>query len=639
MSNSKFFVETSTVSNAEYSSYFFGAVVDKVGIFKCQLCESEIKKDNGYSNFLCHLKNKHKDYQKIYEMGKVADSSATTLDKFWTVSDEAKKIHFWMRKVVLMALAFSYVENPIAREGCVHPGITTVTLKKHIQLLMRYIIHCIIKPELVTAKTFVLVHDGWSGQAGSTEHYLNLWSSAMVPDKHGVPRLINRLLSCSVAEDINDGTIFDEDLNETEKFFGFTAADLFDMIMLTLHDEFDFRLSDEDGNLTVELTADNIKDLIDAVVSDNCNVNKALCNDMEVPMSGCRSHRLHLAVEAWVGPEEKKIRGRIIIQESERRAVINKIDRLMGEFKTLKNAAILRSKSMTLTGKDIKPLRMNKTRWSGKKEAVRKEKVLRPVYESVENWPQSVQNFLPTVDEKNLIDSLDEAFKMFESVSQALQSGGTERKTLAQSALLFEGLIRDFSRHPIEEFRSTLPQLASDAPIINNPDFENGIIKIQDGLESQLTPDEQHAVQRFLKPVVLEDADEIENLTYAERILNQKRQRTSAYRCTNHILPDSNICERTFSRARLYMNHLRAHMDPKSLEELLFLYFNQELWANDASIIDKAIAWDKREKAKAKAATAATATATAAAAAANAAAANAAAAAAAAAAADTVEDF
>ena len=83
-----------------------------------------------------------------------------------------------------------------------------------------------------------------------------------------------------------------------------------------------------------------------------------------------------------------------------------------------------------------------------------------------------------------------------------LQSGGTERNTLAQSALLFEGLIRDFSRHSIQEFRSTLPQLASDAPIIINLDFENGTIKIQDGLESLLTTNEQDAVQRFLKPVV-----------------------------------------------------------------------------------------------------------------------------------------
>jgi hypothetical protein len=43
------------------------------------------------------------------------------------------------------------------------------------------------------------------------------------------------------------------------------------------------------------------------------------------------------------------------------------------------------------------------------------------------------------------------------------------------------------------------------------------------------------------------------------------------------------------------MNHLGAHMDHKSLEELLLLYFNQELWATDASVIDKAIAWDKRK--------------------------------------------
>ena len=67
-----------------------------------------------------------------------------------------------------------------------------------------------------------------------------------------------------------------------------------------------------------------------------------------------------------------------------------------------------------------------------------------------------------------------------------------------------------------------VPQLASDETIKNNPDFENGSIKIQDGLESQFTPDEQDAVHWFLKPVVLEDADEIEKMTYDERILHQK---------------------------------------------------------------------------------------------------------------------
>jgi hypothetical protein len=34
----------------------------------------------------------------------------------WLVTEDAKKIHFWMRKVVLLPAPFSYVENPIARE-------------------------------------------------------------------------------------------------------------------------------------------------------------------------------------------------------------------------------------------------------------------------------------------------------------------------------------------------------------------------------------------------------------------------------------------------------------------------------------------------------------------------------------------
>ena len=59
------------------------------------------------------------------------------------------------------------------------------------------------------------------------------------------------------------------------------------------------------------------------------------------------------------------------------------------------------------------------------------------------------------------------------------------------------------------------------------------------------------------------------------------------------------------------MSHLRAHMDPTSLEELLFLYFNKDLWEN-ASIIDKAVAWEKDERLKAAAATAAAAAAVAA---------------------------
>ena len=77
-----------------------------------------------------------------------------------------------------------------------------------------------------------------------------------------------------------------------------------------------------------------------------------------------------------------------------------------------------------------------------------------------------------------------------------------------------------------------------------------------------------------------------------------KKQKTSDYISTDHVLCDSNICERSNSRARLYMHYLRAHMAPESLELLLFLFCNREYW-NYSKVIDEAIHWDvERRKAK-----------------------------------------
>ena len=52
------------------------------------------------------------------------------------------------------------------------------------------------------------------------------------------------------------------------------------------------------------------------------------------------------------------------------------------------------------------------------------------------------------------------------------------------------------------------------------------------------------------------------------------------------------------------MHYLRAHMAPESLELLLFLYCNKDLW-NYAAIIDEAIAWEAQNNAAAAAAAAA----------------------------------
>lgn len=485
-------------------------------------------------------------------------------------------------------------------------------MKKYITLVQSYIIQKTIKPELEKAKCLGLSHDGWTE---GSEHYLALYATFMKPDVHKVDRVTLRLLSCSVQEDIDEHTHFDEDLEDDEKFFGFTAADLFDMVMLCLHDEYDLKLPDAEGNRTIALTADNLTEFVAFFAADNCNVNKALADRAGIPLSGCNSHRLHLGVEEFIGPVQKKTRAGVITQEeSELRSIIYKVDRLMGELKTLKNSAMLRVKSMELTGKDLKPQRMNTTRWSSKFSLCKKEQALRPVIDAVRNWPQAARLLIPTDYEREHLDACCEALALFESVSKALQCGGNERKNLAQCRILFDGLIDTFERYPDARFRSRLNHIRPGATIVNNPHFENGLVKIQEGREGSLSRFEKEAVKAFKKKNHVADADsdaEGEVLGYADKLLLNKRKRESAYECTNHVLAEANCCERTFSRARLYMSHLRAHMDPSSLEQLLFLFFNKELWENP-NIIDKAIAWEKDEKLKVAAAASAAAAAVAA---------------------------
>jgi len=137
----------------------------------------------------------------------------------------------------------------------------------------------------------------------------------------------------------------------------------------------------------------------------------------------------------------------------------------------------------------------------------------------------------------------------------------------------------------------------SNQRLIQCPDFENGIVKIQSGQERSLTATERSAVEIFILPAAaarLEPAEDAD-LSFAESLLrdgrNVKRRRlaTSKYRSTEHVSATSNVCERLFSRARLIMNHLRSHMDPDSCEMLLFLKVNSELWSSPR-LIDEIIA-------------------------------------------------
>jgi hypothetical protein len=299
-----------------------------------------------------------------------------------------------------------------------------------------------------------------------------------------------------------------------------------------------------------------------------------------VPLIGCYSHKLNLAVSSYVGKETRRGRGGLVTQEEDgHRPLINKIDRVMGSLKTLKGAATLRAKT------PLRAERMNKTRWSSLFSMLVKWKRIREFVMTIDDLPPDAVQSLPTHAENLAINSLVSDLSQFESVSKALQGGGDSTLTLYQARRLFDKLLTDFGAD------SPLSQLKKDSDLVNDPAFENGIIKIQSGEESSLTRHEKEAVSMYLLPDssadVGDDDEADDEAGYAERILDEahrdKRRKvdSSKYRSTVHVLPQSNLCERLFSLARLNLTDRRQSMNPSTLNNILFLKSNCHLWNAD----------------------------------------------------------
>lgn len=177
-----------------------------------------------------------------------------------------------------------------------------------------------------------------------------------------------------------------------------------------------------------------------------------------------------------------------------------------------------------------------------------------------------------------------------------LQKGGEEQVDLFLCRQLFDGLIRDLGG----KYPAFKRYLTSFSNIVNNPDFENGIIKLQSGKEEDLTVSECAALEIFLidktgqtfDPRNVDSQGEEEKLDYAETIRrnavksNKRKSNKSLYRSVAHCISTSNVCERLFSLAKLLMCSLRKSMSPSTLNMRLFLKANRNLWPSAFIIQD-----------------------------------------------------
>lgn len=86
-----------------------------------------------------------------------------------------------------------------------------------------------------------------------------------------------------------------------------------------------------------------------------------------------------------------------------------------------------------------------------------------------------------------------------------------------------------------------------------------------------------------------------DNLTFEEEMqlaveMKKAAKGKAGYRSTLHIAATSNVVERLFSRTGIIMAPRRRCMDPSTLEMLVMLRYNKDMWSRETvqNIIDRA---------------------------------------------------
>ena len=189
--------------------------------------------------------------------------------------------------------------------------------------------------------------------------------------------------------------------------------------------------------------------------------------------------------------------------------------------------------------------------------------------------PREVLRMTTTAAEIDLLKELSIVLMHCKDVSVFLQHEDPLKCPLHLARATFDALIADYP--------SLAHHLGKDASIVHSKHFESGVIKLQKGEEKQLSRLEKDALSVFKVDVTstTSASDDIHPLnSYVDKVIhNQPKQlKTSNYRSVNHVCSTSCICERVFSRGKLVLTDLRGSMDPSTFEDVLVLFYNNDLW-------------------------------------------------------------
>ena len=397
------------------------------------------------------------------------------------------------------------------------------TIKKYLFLLHKKVV---TKVRKVLPKKFVIMFDAWSL---GTEHYLGVFASFIDKRTSMKQRF---LLSCMVADDIDGYTEYTADVGNNAKYFGLTTEDIYDELCDVLKD---YGFSDTQ--------LDKIEDIVQAIIGDSVSANIKLARIANIPFINCRSHLLNLAINAGIGNPQKQAK-RALEDDVEdgddepdrlsgtllrRREIIRKFDFLQGCLITVKGASVLRT-----AGIDIKPERMNRTRWSSVATLVRKtismyaKKKLSEISFSPKEQ-RKINKYLLTDEDITFLTQLDSKMSKLNIATVQLQR---DNLTLAQCQ---EAV--DFVREQVPDIVGMSNHLSWDywkddldvddrgRKLYTSYLFTCGLIKIQQGREKELTKPEERACRSLLKEVVTVNDDQSDEEDITSKKKNRKDSR------------------------------------------------------------------------------------------------------------------
>jgi hypothetical protein len=349
------------------------------------------------------------------------------------------------------------------------------------------------------------------------------------------------------------------------------------------------------------------------LICDNCETNKRISRITGIPMIGCASHRLNLAVKRFLQPHEE---------------LIKRINELMSYFKRHHNLNLLKKYT------DKQPIKLHEIRWSGTLHMIQRFLDFKPALQDEElkfDFKYKTKKMVTTINpttgiettvEKNITMSnplpTDEEWVQIEAIHTNLSQIDEPTKLLQTSDTMPElraniknlgfdrvdlGLVRLLFDTLIEEYEEMAHYLSPNASIVENKHFENAIVKLQRGESHYLTVAEGAALgEKFRRGLNNNTANNnsTNNLANNEdhpkcKILNaafKKRatenQTSPLYINVDFIIPTSNVIERFFSRTKRVFSDLRRSMQPYRLEGVLYLLYHKDLW-NELFTIEELI--------------------------------------------------